>query len=347
MRIANVMFGRGQGGIEQAFLDYNEALLLQGHSILAITHPLAVVNTVIAGELEHATVTNYGNWDRFCARRLGRLYKKWQPDVMISHGNRALHLNHHSGYKALHVGITHNYHLKHFNRLDAIIAITPDLAEKAREQLPPEQVSIIPNMVRLPSVVTSKKSGGLPVIGAMGRMVPKKGFDLLIRAAGKLKSKGVEFRLLLGGEGPEYKKLHKLVRELHLEEVVLFKGWVEDKERFFSEINIFCLPSLHEPFGIVLLEAMAHGKPVVSFASEGPKAIIQRDEAWLVEPGDVSKLADTLEKLIHSEADQNALVERSRQLVTEHYALPVVSKKISDALNRWRGMETAPRQVTV
>lgn len=337
------MFGRGQGGIEQAFLDYNEALLLAGHKVLAVTHPLAIVNTQITGQLRHAAVTNYGNWDRLCARRLRRLYEEWRPDVLISHGNRALHLNHHSRYDALHVGITHNYNLKHFDLLDAVIATTSDLVKGAAEVVATDKVVEIPNMVRVPKNAP-RPLGGVPVIGAMGRMVAKKGFELLLQALVALKVNKQPFHLLLAGEGPEQRNLKREVKRLGLEKDITFMDWVDDQSEFFSQIDVFCLPSLHEPFGIVLLEAMAFGRPVVAFASEGPSAIVQNDEAWLVPVGDVEKLAQVLEALLQSPADQEALIERGRHLVDEKYALPVVSRKIDVALRRWLPEMKSPKR---
>jgi glycosyltransferase involved in cell wall biosynthesis len=338
MRIANVMFGRGRGGIEQAFLDYNEALLMAGHEVLAITHPLALMNTQITGQLEHATVSNYGNWDIFSAKKLAKIYRNWKPDVMISHGNRALNLNHAAAESAMHLGVTHNYQLKHFGKVDAVFATTQSLESRVLELFPHMPVARIPNMVRL-APGRAERAPGPIVIGAMGRMVAKKGFDLLLQAMQKLHAQQPDVKLLLGGDGPLLRVLKKQVKESGLQEVVTFAGWVEDKTTFFEQVDIFCLPSLHEPFGIVLLEAMAHHVPVISFASEGPRDIIQHDEAWLIAAGDVDKLAEALAKLAQSEADRAALRERGHALVENNYAMPVISQHMDKALQAFSATE--------
>lgn len=335
MRIANVMFSRGLGGIEQAFLDYNDALLLAGHDVLAVTHPVAEINTHIRGELEHFTLSNLGSWDPLAALRLSKEYTRWQPDIIISHGNRAIQLNYRTKHAAYHIAVTHNYHLQHMQKVNGIFAITAELKETALQKTHSSApVEIIPNMMTLPEILPQSQ-GKVPVIGCLGRMIPKKGFHLLIEAVTELHRKGYDFRLILGGDGEDRPQLEQQVERNGLNEKVTFSGWVKDKQSFFEEIDIFCLPSTHEPFGIVLLEAMAFGRPVVSFATEGPRDIIRHQEALLARPGDASDLALNLEKLISDMALQATLREKGRHLVETKYALPIVSAKIDAVLKQW------------
>ncbi len=343
MRIANLMFGRELGGIEQAFLDYNEALLMAGHEVLAITHPLAKINNEIEGELTYRTLNNLGGWDIASGFKLRRMLKEFQPHATISHGNRALQLAHKARkHTGLHVGVTHNYNLKHFKKLDIIFAITKDLqraAVDAGSNL--THIVRIPNMIRLPKepIKRTPKAENEPlIVGAMGRMVEKKGFDHLIKAAAKLKvMTRLPFKLVLGGEGEELGNLKKLVKKHKLEDIVEFRGWIEDKAAFFAECDVFCLPSLHEPFGIVLLEAMAHGTPIVAYESEGPHEIFMEhpDAGLLVKLGDVGALADTLSRLLPNPAQRDFLIQQSREAVEREFALPVVSRKIDSGLKRF------------
>ncbi|MDG1287141.1 MAG: glycosyltransferase [Rickettsiales bacterium] len=343
MRIANLMFGRGLGGIEQAFLDYNEALLMAGHEVLAITHPLAKINTDIEGELTCSTLNNLGSWDPTAGFRLSRMLKAFKPDATISHGNRALTLTHKAKRHAgLHVGVTHNYKLKHFKKLDVIFAITKDLqrtAVNAGSNL--THIARIPNMVRMPHYPVARiaKPNTQPVvIGAMGRMVEKKGFAHLIGAAAKLKvMTRLPFKIMIGGEGEELGALKKLIKKHKLQDIVELRGWVDDKAAFFAECDIFCLPSLHEPFGIVLLEAMAHGTPIVAYKSEGPSEIFMEhpDAGLLVPLGNIGALADTLSRLLPNQAQRDFLTQQSRAAVEQEFALAMVSKKIDTALKRF------------
>src|SRR6202034_4671627 len=94
----------------------------------------------------------------------------------------------------------------------------------------------------------------------------------------------IPFKAVLAGEGEEEGALRDLAREKGLGEELRFAGWVTDKQAFFDSIDLFCLPSHHEPFGIVLLEAMAQGLPVVATASEGPSEILEAGEPGVLVP---------------------------------------------------------------
>lgn len=335
MKIVNVMFGRGLGGIEQAFLDYNEALALAGHEVLAITHPLAAINPDISGKLTHMTLSNHGSWDFFAAKALKKLYIEWQPDVVFCHGNRAISLNLLAKPSAKLIGITHNYQLRRFPKLHHVIAITHQLKDAAiKAGVAPENISVIPNMVRLPdaTLLTQSEPHFPLIIGTMGRMVEKKGFHLLLEAAAILKQRGHHFQIHLGGTGAMDAALRKKAKNFDISEEVRFLGWVADKAAFFNNIDVFCLPSLHEPFGIVLLEAMAHGKAVIGFASEGPSEIIQNQEAVLVENGNVLALAEALTEAVQRPDLLATAAAKGKDLVAREYALPAISKKLSTML---------------
>lgn len=343
MRIANLMFGRELGGIEQAFLDYNEALLMAGHEVLAVTHPLAQVNSRITGNLSYKTLANLGSWDVGSALKLRALLKEFRPDATITHGNRALLLARKAKkYAGLHVGVTHNYHLKYFDRLDLVFATTKDLQSKVVESgIPLSHIVRIPNMVRLPEKPIEhkvKKDGDTLIIGSMGRMIERKGFAQLIEAMAKIKAfTRVPFKLVIGGDGEEKTALEKLVKKHKLENHVEFCGWVTDKADFFQRCDVFCLPSLHEPFGIVLLEAMAYSTPIVAYDCEGPHDIFMAhpDAGMLCPVGDIGGLADRLTGLLQNPAKRKFLTTQARAAVEKEYSMQVVSQKIDTALKRY------------
>lgn len=342
MKIANIMFGRGLGGIEQAFLDYNYALTMAGHEVLAITHPLALINPQISDGVTARSLNNFGSWDFLASMRLRKMLKEFAPHATISHGNRALHLTHKAKkYCGLHIGLSHNYSLKHFQKLDVVFAITKDLRETLISAgIPIARIARIPNMVHLPEAVVQKaeKPADQPIIiGTMGRMVAKKGFDHLIDAASRLSALSRQpFKILIGGDGDEKASLIARIKKHKLEDKVELIGWVDDKAAFFAQCDIFCLPSLHEPFGIVLLEAMAHGSAIVAYASEGPKEILtQHPEAGiLVKNTDYGALAENLSRLIGNPAQRNFLAAQARLAVEQDYSIAIVSKKIDAALKQ-------------
>lgn len=135
------------------------------------------------------------------------------------------------------------------------------------------------------------------ILGA-GRFVDWKGFDNLLEACQILaQEKNVTFRwqLWLAGDGPERQKLESLVEsDLHLKSKVKFLGFVKDIRPIMWASNLFVLPSHHEPFGLVLLEAMASGLPVLSTCTGGPLDIVTDDCGWFFDAGDIQGLAQML-----------------------------------------------------
>ncbi len=313
LRIVNAMLGRGLGGLEQALLDYGDALNRFGHEVHAVVHPAAAIRPAL--EARGATwhgLLHYGAWDMIAAMRLRVLLRRLEADVYIAHGNRAASLLRRAGASPL-IAVLPNYKMR-CRGAAAVFYPTLDLKRYAQGQSVADACLYhIPSMVDVPSALTPRVPGRPPVIGAMGRFVAKKGFDIFIAALGRLRSRGVVFRAILAGDGPGRGAIERLVAAHNLADVVALPGWVDDKQAFFAGVDVFCLPSHHEPFGIVLIEAMAHAMPIVSTDSEGPSEILHDGtDGVLVPRGDAEQLAQSLGWLI---ADP----ERAARLGAEAY----------------------------
>ncbi|GAN91259.1 lipopolysaccharide core biosynthesis glycosyl transferase [Gluconobacter frateurii M-2] len=131
------------------------------------------------------------------------------------------------------------------------------------------------------------------VICTMGRLVPEKRFDLLLRAW-KQAALPVDTYLVLIGDGPQRSCL-----ELGyvVQDRIIFAGYSTDAPAVFAAFDGFVLPSSREPFGLVLLEAMAAGLPVCATAAGGALDILGHDPACLVQPDDVDALSAGLRRL--------------------------------------------------
>lgn len=333
MAILNIMLGRGRGGLEQASLDYAEALALAGIETLTITSPGAWANGGL-GQLPHQPIRHWAVFDPLAILRLRRLAEEQKADVAICHGNRALRLTLNALKGRVPIFATaHNYSVKRFVSADRVLCITRDLMnEMARRGYPESRISYMPNMVRIPErTVRPTNPRALPVIATMGRFVEKKGFDLFIDAVRLLKNRGFHFRAVLGGDGELAATLRD--RAAGLDDVLTFSGWVADKSAFFGEADIFVLPSRHEPFGIVLLEAMAHSVPVVTTDSEGPREIVQSGhDALLVPRGDAVALADAIAALLADGSRAQALGNQAFQTASASYSIGAMSKRLKQLL---------------
>lgn len=159
-----------------------------------------------------------------------------------------------------------------------------------------------------------------PYILAMGRLVEKKGFDLLIRAFAQIAPEFPQVHLLIAGDGEERSNLERLIDELQMRERVTLLGFADrDKTTaLFWGCEFFVLSSRLEPFGIVVLEAMAACKAILATRSGGVVDLIQPGvNGWLVEP-EVAALADGMrEMLAHPEATR-AMGERAATTIQQH-----------------------------
>ncbi|MEM6339385.1 MAG: glycosyltransferase family 4 protein, partial [Pseudomonadota bacterium] len=217
--------------------------------------------------------------------------------------------------------------------LDYVFATTQDLAyQLINLGYDKTKIFHLPNMIDLNSVKTTTdnpetKFRDPPVIGTIGRFVKKKGFDIFINTLSILKDEGIEFKVIIAGDGEEKTKLEELTTNLKLKELISFPGWIKDKKKFFSSIDIFCLPSIHEPFGIVLLEALLYNKPIVSFKSEGPSEIGTDNQNMLfAKLGDARDLAEKIKLLINNQQLSSKLAKAGKSLIKEQYSLDVIQK---------------------
>lgn len=153
------------------------------------------------------------------------------------------------------------------------------------------------NLTTIARDAESESGSGMPVILAVGRLVPYKGFDVLIRAM-----RGIDARLLIVGAGPEEPKLRACAAQENVQQKVEILGRVPDLAGYFRQASLFVLPSVTraEAFGIAQLEAMAAGLPVVNtdLNSGVPEVSVHGQTGLTVPPGDAEALAAALRTLI-------------------------------------------------
>ena len=162
------------------------------------------------------------------------------------------------------------------------------------------------------------RHGGRPLVLGAGRLVYYKGFDVLVDAM-----RGLDATLVLAGDGPLRPALEQRVRARDLDDRIVFAGAPDDLRPLFAACDVFVLPSTHrsEAFGIVQLEAMAFGKPVVSTRlGTGVDWVNAHGLTGLtVPPGDVAALREALVTLLGSPALRARLGAAGRRRVEQEY----------------------------
>jgi len=157
------------------------------------------------------------------------------------------------------------------------------------------------------------------VVGALGRLSFEKGFDLLLDALPSVGGAG--FRVLLGGDGPQREALTRQVVDLGLSETVSLVGFVESVPAFLGQIGLFVLPSRSEGLGLVLVEAMAAGRPVVATRVGGiPEVVVEGETGLLVEAGNASALAAAVGRVLGDSALALRLGEAGRRRVAAMFS---------------------------
>lgn len=180
-----------------------------------------------------------------------------------------------------------------------------------------EQIAIIPNGVSLDS---QSSIPGLNDRGNniffIGRLVPEKGVHVLINAMPIVLQQFPDARLLIGGRGPCYDELATQAEELGIKPAVSMLGYIDDKhkERLYREAAVAVFPSLYEPFGIVALEAMAAGTPVVVSDVGGLGEIISNQVNGIKVPvDDPEALASAIIKVLTNRQQSQQMVEYAQQ----------------------------------
>ncbi len=197
-------------------------------------------------------------------------------------------------------------------RADRIFAVSSYTRQKllAQFKLEPERVAVLPNTVDSDSFRPAAKPRYLlkrfglqpnqPVILTIARLASAeryKGYDQILHALGTIRGSVPNVRYILAGRGPDRPRVEALVRELDLTESVTLAGYVPDHELcdFYNLCDVFAMPSKGEGFGIVFLEALACGKPVLAGNKDGSvDALLGGALGVLIDPDNISQIAENL-----------------------------------------------------
>lgn len=188
-----------------------------------------------------------------------------------------------------------------------------------------DQITVIPNGVdstALPAAGNQLSERKRFMLGAFGRLVPQKGFDVLLEALARLAEQGSSVDCVIAGVGPERQQLEEQARALDLAASVRFIGQPKDTDQFYGSFDLLVMPSRWEGLGIVALEAGARGLPVIASDVDGLRDVItDGEDGLLVSPEDPVALADAISTLRADPQRRAQLAERLRRTVGTRFAL--------------------------
>lgn len=206
---------------------------------------------------------------------------------------------------------------------DAIIALTEDM-KKEIQKISKKDILVVPNGVNLKEFKYSLKFNRTKKerkILFVGSLVPVKGVKYLIESMKAIKNNYSNVQLVIIGDGTEKHELEKLVVEFGLSDCVSFVGKVPNHKvsQYMIESDIFVLPSLSEGFGIVLLEAMASGLPIVASNVGGIPSLVQNEiNGFLVESRNPERISEKVLLLFDNEELMIKISENNKKIVEQY-----------------------------
>lgn len=244
------------------------------------------------------------------------------------------------------LGVIGSFALKNSDEITANSKYTKNVITAIENELKCN-VEIIPMGVDTSRFNHDKASDLKNIFGAeylvliVGRLVDKKGIQYLIMAMVDVIKEFPHAKLIIGGSGPEKDKLEKLSENLGIKDNVIFMGYIEnlDLPKYYASSDIFVLTSIEteggdtEGLGVVLLEAMASGTPVIGSKIGGITDIIEDGETGgLAEPGNPEDIADKIIRLLRDEQKRMMLSENGLKVVKEKFTWDIVTKQFIDIL---------------
>ena len=326
LRICQIMLTAGFGGGERLFVDLCQAQADAGHRILAVCHPeFQGISELVHDRIEVTHLKVRIDWSPLAHQRFKKMLARFQTHVIHTHFARAASVAGGVG-KALGVPVAANLHnyvnLKYYRKIDHFFPGTEDQKKYLRENgIIADRITVVPHFSRLPVREEERIIfSGEPCFCSFGRFVHKKGFHVLLKSIKILHDKGVPARLLLGGDGPEKENLKNQIADLGLEGHVTLCGWIRDVPEFLETSPFFVLPSLDEPFGIVMLEAMALGKVVLSTLSQGPSEVLDQETAYLFPVDDAAAMALAMQAAFEDGPQALDRAQKARRRYLQLYA---------------------------
>lgn len=197
-------------------------------------------------------------------------------------------------------------------------------------EIDPARVRLIPSGIDADSWAAPPDTTRQPLVMAWGRVLYEKGFQVIAQAMARLRGQVPELSAVIAGRGPYLAELQSQIDVEGVHDLVQLAGFVPDAELRSTLHRAGCvvIPSLYEPFGVVALEALAAGAPVIAADTGGLHEILaDTGAALLFEPGNDAQLADAIARVLTDPSLAASLTTRARDLVHDTYSWAAVAAR--------------------
>lgn len=286
-----IMAGDEEGGLEKHVVELTNGLKHQGHQLTLIAHE-KYQNRVETDFIPVNLTKSRRNL--FTLYHLYKVIKKLQPDIIHVHGNKAAamvgNLLPYLDIPSVATLHSRKKNTKMFRNFTTVLAVSPNAAEVLNHP----NVHIVLNGITPPVLDQSIKKSVPPVVLAVGRLVPVKGFDVLLKAWRNVK--GAE--LWIVGEGFEEQKLKELIEEYSLSDSVKMLGFREDVLQIMQQASLYVMSSHYEGCPYTMVEALLCEIPMVSTAVGAMNMVLPQKN--LTPVNDESALANSINRCLEN-----------------------------------------------
>ena len=315
MKVCQVIASYGEGGLEKHVRELTQQMLASGHEVAVLGDPRFLATLPEGAEAVPVRFALNRHNPLLLLELLIKL-RRCRCDVIHAQANKAANMVAflRRWLRSPTIGTLHNIKrdLRSFRRLDHVITVSQQLAQP----FPPAQVSVVYNGIDEPAYrrLDLRALYGLPpelpVLCAVGRLVPAKGFDLLLDAVD-----GLPVSLLIAGDGPERARLEQRAARLSAATAVRLLGHQHDIPSLMASAGAVVIASRREGFSYVCNEALLCDAKIVS--TDVPVANEVLPPELIVPVGDAGALRERLRKLLGDMGGWENLMQAPRQLARE------------------------------
>ncbi|WP_108670797.1 glycosyltransferase family 4 protein [Peribacillus acanthi] len=351
------------GGLSRHVFGLSRALVDLGHNVHIVTVGLQgqCSDSVASGvhvhriEMEHWNESTFIEWVGYLNIKMGEKISNLfdlgiKPDIIHAHdwlvGASAMaasqrwdiplfatiHATENGRHNGIHNSVQffiHEQERRLIEQSDQLIVCSEYMKNELMEifSTPSDKMAVIANGVEKNDILGSHKHNQIEEkvysIFSWGRLVPEKGFDILIEATEILKSSNVDINVVIAGRGPMLETYRGMIQSRGLEKQIQLIGFIQDEMRnqLLNQCDLTVFPSTYEPFGIVALEAMISGKPVIVSETGGLKAIIKNCESGLLfKTGDALDLAQKIEYMMSHREVTSRMALKGQEVATKLFS---------------------------
>ena len=233
------------------------------------------------------------------------------------------------------INIKHRFVLEVNNKIlagkfDKLVVVSNDMKRYYSEniQFKEDALEMIHNGIILPNVSEIHSDKKVFFIGSIGRLFPVKDYTLFVKIANEISKVSKEIKYVLAGDGPERVIIQQLVNQYGLQDSFKIIGVLDDTTKFYQDIDVYLNTSLSEGLPLSVLEAMAHGVPVIAANVGGIKEIIAKeDQGILINGRNPMDFAEKCLMLVQNGNLRKSMGFKGRERIIDAFSVGKMAKK--------------------